>query len=126
MIAPTALAQAHYTTFGDNALPVDPYRIARSLGWKVVFTAQVDGTVLDREEHCILLPARNMDELKLREECAVGLGKVFYSNQEHAQEYASALLIPDDVYGLLADVERAQQELWVSDTFIQLRTHTLA
>lgn len=125
MITPSALAQAHYTSYGANALPVDPYRIARSLGWQVLLTAQVDRIDVDRGERTIALPARNIDELKLRGECAVGLGKVFFDKEEDAAEYAAVLLIPDDVYGLLADPESAQRELWVPDEFIHARTqHT--
>lgn len=125
MTTPAVLAQAHYTSFGANAVPVDPYRIARSLGWQVLLTAQVDHIDVDRGERTIALPARNIDELKLRGECAVGLGKTFFDNDEDAQHYAAALLIPDDIYGLLADPVSAQQELWVPDEFIQARTqHT--
>lgn len=127
MITPSALAQAHYTAFGANALPVDPYRIARSLGWRVLLTAQVDRVDVDRVERVISLPARHVDELRLRGECAVGLGKTFFDNDVDAIEYAAALLIPDDVYGLLADPESAQHELWVPDEFIHIRTqHTAA
>lgn len=125
MVTPSALAQAHYTSFGANALPVDPYRIARSLGWQVLLTAQVDCIDVDRVERVIALPARHIDELRLRGECAVGLGKTFFDNDEDAKEYAAALLIPDDVYGLLADPVSAQRELWVPDEFIYVRTqHT--
>lgn len=125
MITPSALAQAHYTSFGDNALPVDPYRIARSLGWRVLLTAQVDCIDVDRVERVISLPARHVDELRLRGECAVGLGKTFFDKDEDVEEYAAALLIPDDVYGLLADPVSAQRELWVPDEFIHARTqHT--
>ena len=125
MITPSALAQAHYTSYGANALPVDPYRIARSLGWQVLLTAQVDHIDVDCVERVIALPARHIDELRLRGECAAGLGKTFFDNDEDAQQYAAALLIPDDVYGLLADPESAQRELWVPDEFIHARTqHT--
>lgn len=127
MIIPSALAQAHYTAFGANALPVDPYRIARSLGWQVLLTAQVDRVDVDRVERVISLPARHVDELRLRGECAVALGKTFFDNDEDAQHYAATLLIPDDVYGLLADPVSAQRELWVPDEFIHARTqHTAA
>ena len=122
MTTPAVLAQAHYTSFGANAVPVDPYRIARSLGWHVLLTAQVNCIDVDRGERTIALPARHIDELKLRGECAIGLGKVFFDKEEDAAEYAAVLLIPDDVYGLLADPESAQRELWVPDEFIHART----
>lgn len=117
------LANGILDTHWTRIRPVDPFRIAYDLGWRVVSTNKVGSFDADAKMQSLYVNS-DLHGANMREACARALGKGLGAHD--IDTFAAFLLVPDTSLGFLSDAHQSARQFFVTPDLIDTRRQVLS
>lgn len=123
-------------SYWNNILPVDPFTLLRSSGWRVFFSdSLIESNMdffIDQEEKHIYMNAKLLeDAYKSRVVCAKSFAYALTSSREtplsekDAMGFAAEILIPELFLGLISDIEESVNRFAVTSDLVRIRRNQM-